>query len=251
MPTHLLHRAVTKHQPEVTTVTFSLDLTDVTAPGMFGEACAVATVKENPMETAKYLAILCRTLGATHDQGMRNGAEWLNQPKNPRIVLDEVTPFWNFTCPDGVLVSTFTAEEEQESLSDHFRGCGWDAKQINRIRNYDWFSAHVQVYWLVKPVGGYFPEDLAAEPPVFSGEDYLGACCYKRTQEFITTYRDDYLLDLLGDALEIPATATAPHARALEQAQCWVREQQRERYAQQMVQAEARKRLPPVIPVPN
>ncbi len=62
-----------------------------------------------------------------------------------------------------------------------------DKDLIQKIYNgtYTWFIAKV----------------TASKEGIELGTDYLGGCCYTSEQEFCTTYRNDYYMDMVNTAI--------------------------------------------------
>jgi len=80
------------------------------------------------------------------------------------------------------------AQEEDISPEGHFASGddAADAEIIRKIANADlaWFCAHV----------------TASKEGIVLGSDYLGACCYKSTQDFITS--NDYYADMVEEVIQ-------------------------------------------------
>jgi hypothetical protein len=84
----------------------------------------------------------------------------------------------------GNYVVCFEAEPEYESMRSHFiKFCGWTASQFRPIAKFAWFCARVSIWKDGK--------ELA--------HDYLGACCYKKSEEFYTKYESDYFADMVRE----------------------------------------------------
>ena len=80
----------------------------------------------------------------------------------------------------------FDAEEEDRSMREHFiKECGWTESEYRKIKNCAWFVAKVTAW-----KDGI---ELAAK--------YLGGCCYETVEAFYTTYKDDYLADMINEVV--------------------------------------------------
>lgn len=86
---------------------------------------------------------------------------------------------------EGFLICFEALEEEMPSHTHFIEECGYTAKQFRAIETFPFFIAKVSA-WLDG-------QEL--------GTAYLGACCYKTTNEFYTTYRDEYFADMVEEAL--------------------------------------------------
>jgi hypothetical protein len=81
----------------------------------------------------------------------------------------------------GEYVACFQSDPEVDiSMRRHFiNECGWTEAQFRKIKNFAWFMATISIWKDGK--------ELAT--------DYLGACCYKTSEEFYTVYEGDYWSD--------------------------------------------------------
>jgi hypothetical protein len=86
---------------------------------------------------------------------------------------------------DGFIIC-FEALPEDISMYQHFvEECGWPEEKYLEIEDSAWFCAKVSAWKDGKELG----------------TAYLGCCCYKTTEEFYTTYKDDYFADMVEEAL--------------------------------------------------
>jgi hypothetical protein len=80
----------------------------------------------------------------------------------------------------GDYVACFDSIPEDESMRRHFiKTCGWTEAQFRKIANYAWFSAEISIW----------------KDGVQLTEEYLGACCYKKSSDFYTEFAGDYWSD--------------------------------------------------------
>ena len=101
------------------------------------------------------------------------------------IYLDTVDGF-------GIL---FDAEKEHQDMRCHFiKNCGWTEDQFEEIEDFPWFVAKVSAW----------------KNGIELGTSYLGACCYKTIEEFYTEYKDDYLADMIKEAVAEAKASAVP-----------------------------------------
>jgi hypothetical protein len=81
----------------------------------------------------------------------------------------------------GKYVVMFNALPEEQDARNHFiEECGWSEERFDEIQLYDWFMAEVSIW-------------LDAERVAV---DYLGACCYEQSSDFIKQ-ADGYFGDMV------------------------------------------------------
>jgi hypothetical protein len=86
---------------------------------------------------------------------------------------------------EGFII-TFEALSEDIDMYDHFiLACEWTPKQYAEIENFAWFTAKVSAWKNRK--------EIASE--------YLGTCCYETIEEFYTTHKEDYLAQMVANAV--------------------------------------------------
>ena len=79
----------------------------------------------------------------------------------------------------------FTPESEDMTAREHFIDeCGWTEKQFDKIRNYDFFCAHVE----------------AERAGIVLGEAYLGCCCELQFRDFWER-EGDYFDSMVDEAI--------------------------------------------------
>jgi hypothetical protein len=106
------------------------------------------------------------------------------------------------TIPGTNYVVCFCASAETISPRQHFiEECGWSAKDFNRIKGFDWFSAEVSLH-----LGG---KEL--------GTEYLGCCCYESAEEFWSVYASDYFADMVFELVYQHAPGVLPIVSAWRQ----------------------------------
>lgn len=95
----------------------------------------------------------------------------------------------------GDYIITFSAEEEEISPRQHFiKECGWTEAQYRKIKDFPFFCAKVSVW----------------KDGVCLNDQYLGACSYESEEQFYTTYKGDYFVDMVVtafDELDLPELA--------------------------------------------
>jgi hypothetical protein len=84
--------------------------------------------------------------------------------------------------PGTDYVICFEAAPEDMSMHFHFvKECAWTEEQFEEIEDFAWFNADVSLW----------------HRGVMLGEEYLGACCYAKPEEFYTRYAADYFADMV------------------------------------------------------
>ena len=186
------------------------------------------------MDPKKYYSIIMHTVvqqfrAKTKAPAIENPT-WYGLPRG--VDMAQEIPVWTWVDDRAVWLAVFTAEEEQESMARHFRGCGWKNDEIAKLRNFAWFSAKVDMHCI--PLDGVEISPIKGDPELVQhvGTTYLGACCYKTVKEFIDVeYRVDYLLDLMCEAVD--ENLTKLDATILAPVQAWFKDQRELRYAAQ------------------
>lgn len=80
----------------------------------------------------------------------------------------------------------FGAEKEEVNKRTHFiTECGWSEEQFSSLKGTKWFCAHIEI----------------RKAGVVLSDQYLGCCCYNSVKEFYTTYKNEYLKQMIDEGI--------------------------------------------------